>query len=56
MSTNATDDGNGGVGTEEAMDRYAELNIGDEEYVIYDRDNHQAWIQSSVAFATQEMQ
>ena len=29
--------------------RYAELNIGDDEFVIYDRENHQAWIQSSVA-------
>jgi hypothetical protein len=29
--------------------RYAELNIGEEEFVIYDRENHQAWIQSSVS-------
>jgi len=29
--------------------RYAELTIGEEEFVIYDRQNHQAWIQSSVA-------
>lgn len=29
--------------------RYAELNIGENEFVIYDRENHQAWIQSSVA-------
>jgi hypothetical protein len=29
--------------------RFAELVIGDEEFVIYDRENHQAWIQSSVS-------
>jgi hypothetical protein len=34
---------------EETEQRYAELNIGDEEFVIYDRQNRQAWIQSSVA-------
>ncbi|WP_169302351.1 DUF7331 family protein [Halorientalis salina] len=34
--------------------RYAELNIGEEEFVIYDRENHQAWIQSSVAVSITE--
>ena len=29
--------------------RYAELDIGEDEFVIYDRENHQAWIQSSAA-------
>ena len=29
--------------------RYAELTIGEEEFVIYDRENHRAWIQSSAA-------
>jgi hypothetical protein len=29
--------------------RYAELNVGGDEFVIYDRENHQAWIQSTVA-------
>ncbi len=49
MSTNTADDTEAPVvGNEEA--RYAELNIGDEEYVIYDRENHQAWVQSTVAF------
>ena len=37
-------------------DRYAELNIGDEEFVIYDRENHQAWLQSTVAVAADEME
>jgi len=51
MTANTTDDtvdGTGVVETDE-VDRYAELNIGDEEFVIYDRENHQAWLQSSVA-------
>ena len=48
MSTNATDDTNDAP-TEQSAQRYAELNIGDEEFVIYDRENHQAWIQSSMA-------
>ena len=49
MTTNATDDTDGMVAVDEESDRYAELNIGDEEFVIYDRENHQAWIQSTVA-------
>ena len=48
MSTNATDDTNDAQ-TDESARRYAELNIGDEEFVIYDRENHQAWIQSSAS-------
>ena len=55
MSTNTTDDTSERVGFEEETDRYAELNIGDEEYVVYDRENHQAWIQSTVAVSTAEM-
>lgn len=47
MSTNATDDGREATGDET---RYAELTIGDEEFVIYDRENHKAWIQSTVVF------
>jgi hypothetical protein len=34
--------------------RYAELNIGEDEFVIYDRENHQAWIQSSVSVSITE--
>ena len=50
MTTDATDEPDGmGAGDEES-ERYAELTIGDEEFVIYDRENHQAWIQSSTAF------
>ncbi|MFC7134206.1 MULTISPECIES: DUF7331 family protein [Salinibaculum] len=47
MSTNATDDGDAETAEERA--RYAELTIGDEEFVIYDRENHQAWLQSDAA-------
>ncbi len=61
MSTNATDEGNERMAdeerdheAEEAEARYAELNIGDEEFVIYDRQNHQAWIQSSAAVAVSD--
>jgi hypothetical protein len=54
MSTNATD--NTEASTVEAeQPRYAELHIGEDEHVIYDRDNHQAWIQSTVAIAIDEL-
>jgi hypothetical protein len=55
MSTNATDDTGDVAPTEEAR-RYAELNIGDDEFVIYDRENHQAWIQSTVAHTVDDLQ
>jgi len=48
MSTNATDDTTDAQ-TDESAKRYAELNIGDDEFVIYDRENHEAWIQSSMS-------
>ena len=62
MSTNATDEGDERIvdgkqdHEEETERRYAELNIGDEEFVIYDRQNHQAWIQSSVAVTVCDQQ
>ncbi len=55
MSSNTTDKPDDSV-AEEEQERYAELNIGDEEYVIYDRENHQAWIQSSVAVTVRDLQ
>ena len=55
MSTNATDDTTDAQ-SEEPARRYAELNIGDEEFVIYDRENHRAWIQSSVAVTPRDLQ
>lgn len=55
MTTNATDDPDAQVAGEEESERYAELNIGDEEFVIYDRENHQAWIQSTMAVTVDEI-
>lgn len=46
MSTNATDDETDAAPDEQR--RYAELTIGDDEHVIYDRENYHAWIQSSM--------
>ena len=54
MSTNATDDTND-ARSEEPARRYAELNIGDEEFVIYDRENHHAWVQSSMSLDVAEL-
>jgi len=55
MSPNATDNPDGRTTTDEDQRRYAELNIGDEEFVIYDRENHQAWLQSTVAVPLEEI-
>jgi len=55
MSSNAADQRDGRAADGES-DRYAELNIGDEEFVIYDRENHRAWIQSSVAVTVRDLQ
>ena len=52
---NATDDTDAMVAVDEESDRYAELNIGDEEFVIYDRENHQAWIQSTEAITVEDI-
>jgi hypothetical protein len=54
MSTNATDDTNEQASADDQAERYAELTIGDEEFVIYDRENHQAWLQSTVALDVEE--
>jgi hypothetical protein len=43
----ATDDTN--EATDGKHSRFAELNVGDDEFVIYDRDNYRSWIQSTVA-------
>jgi hypothetical protein len=50
-----TDETNARTATSEQTRRYAELNIGDEEFVIYDRENHQAWLQSTVAVPVEEI-
>jgi hypothetical protein len=54
MSTNATDDTTEQANADNQAQRYAELTIGDDEFVIYDRENHQAWIQSTVALDIDE--
>jgi hypothetical protein len=54
MTTNTADDTDGGVASGDQPSRYAELNIGDEEFVIYDRENHQAWIQSTVSLTVKD--
>ena len=53
MSTHTTEQDEAAVDGEQER-RYAELTIGDDEFVIYDRENHQAWIQSSVAVSITE--
>lgn len=55
MSTNATDDTTDGVCIQSESDRYAELTIDEEAFVIYDRENQRAWIQSSVAFTADDL-
>ncbi|MEF8851179.1 MAG: hypothetical protein V5A44_03260 [Haloarculaceae archaeon] len=51
----ATDETNARTATSEGTRRYAELNVGDEEFVIYDRENHRAWLQSTVAVPVEEV-
>lgn len=46
MSTDSSDSSNVPVGTRR---RYGELTIDSGECIIYDRENHRAWIQSTVA-------
>lgn len=55
MTTNATDETDAMVAGDDQAERYAELNIGDEEFVIYDRENHQAWIQSTMAVTAEDI-
>ena len=55
MTTNATDETKERTVDQDDENRYAELNIGDEEFVIYDRENHQAWIQSTVVVTADDL-
>ena len=55
MTTNATDETDDRAADGDQTSRYAELNIGDEEFVIYDRQNHQAWIQSTVVVTADDL-
>jgi hypothetical protein len=36
--------------------RYSELTVSDGDIVVYDRENHQAWLQSTVARPLEELQ
>lgn len=45
----------GNVDVPATTDRYADLDLGDDAFVVYDRRNHQAWIQSSSAVAVDEL-
>lgn len=51
MSTHAPD--NDGT-VDDSERRFAELTLGDDELVIYDRENHRAWLQSDVAVQVEE--
>lgn len=51
MTTHATDGRTDAQADHLQRERYADLTIGDGEYVIYDRQNHQAWVQSSEALS-----
>jgi hypothetical protein len=55
MTTNATDETDDRAADGDQTTRYAELNIGDEEFVIYDRENHQAWIQSTARVTADDL-
>jgi hypothetical protein len=35
--------------------RYSGLNIGDDEFAVYDRENHQAWVQSTRSVPLRQM-
>jgi hypothetical protein len=54
MTPDATDP-DGRARTDDESRRYAELNVGNEEFVIYDRENHEAWIQSTVVMPMEEL-
>lgn len=52
MNSNAVD--NADVAADVESDRYAWMSVGEEEFVVFDRENHRAWIQSSGAVAVKE--
>lgn len=58
MSTETSDDVDETVEREPEQpdDRYAQLKLGTDEFVIYDRENHAAWIESSVAVSLEAYQ
>jgi anti-sigma factor RsiW len=56
MSSHVTDNIDTRADSNADTNRYSELTIGDSEVVVYDRKNHQAWLQSTVAVSLDELQ
>jgi len=56
MSSNVTDNTTGPATDDDQSQRYAELTLDDDEFVIYDRENHEAWLQSTVAVSIEDYQ
>jgi hypothetical protein len=54
MNRNTTDQAESSVGEQPREGRYADLTVGDGEYVIYDRENHQAWLQSTATIGVHD--
>lgn len=55
MTTNAADDSDVTGGRDTETGRYDRLSLGDDEVVIYDRENYRAWIQSSTTMAPDDL-
>jgi len=49
-----TDDDTERATADGVTSRYGELEVGDEDFIIYDRENHRAWLQSSVTVPVEE--
>ncbi len=49
-----TGDNTESTGMDGGTSRYGELEVGDQEFVIYDRENHRAWLQSSMTVAVED--
>ena len=54
MTSNAANEPDG-VADSADHQRYADLDIGDGEHVVYDRQNHDAWLQSTVAVSFDDL-
>lgn len=53
MSVTPTDDA-ADRRREQPAERYAQLILDDEKYIIYDREQHSAWVQSSVVVSPED--
>jgi len=54
MSQNLTDETAEAADANE-RDRYTDIALGEGEYVVYDRTNHRAWIQSTATVAIDDL-